>query len=266
MTRLRDTLRVLHYAVRTGYYDYQAIYTWRSWLIGWFLRVLSQVAFFALIGKLLQSPERERFLLVGNAVLLAAMGALIAVASTQWERLAGTMPLLIAAPSSHVVVFAGRSLTFVVDGAVTASAAFFASAWMFKLPLPWPRVLVLPVLVFLVAASTYSVAIFLGGCVLNASGLRNLVSNLAQTTMMALAGVSVPIGYFPAPVHVVSYTLPLTFGIRSVRNLLAGDGAWAVVGTAGLQLAVAGAWLVLALLTFDRLGERGRRSGAIEFG
>jgi len=265
MRRARDVLRVVRYALLTGYYDYQTIYTWRTWVVGWYLRVLSQVAFFALIGKLLHSTARTHYLLVGNAMLLAAMGSLVAVASTQWERWAGTMPLLVAAPSSHVVVFAGRSLTFVADAVVTSLGAFFAAAAMFGLPLPWPRVLLLPFLVISIAIATYALAIFLGGCALRAPGSRNVVSNLAQTTMMALAGVNVPVAFYPGAVHALSYALPLTFGLRGVRGLLAGAGGWTVAADVGVQLAVALGWLVLALLTFDRFGERGRRTGTLDF-
>jgi ABC-2 type transport system permease protein len=265
VTRVGDVVRVLRYAVLTGYYDYQTIYTWRTWLVGWYLRVLSQVAFFALIGKLLHSPARTHYLLVGNAMLLAAMGSLVAVASTQWERWAGTMPLLVAAPSSHVVVFAGRSLAFVADAVLTSLGAFFAAAAMFGLPLPWPRVVLLPLLVVSIAIATYALAIFLGGCALRAPGARNVVSNLAQTTMMALAGVNVPVAFYPGPVHVLSYAFPLTFGLRAVRGLLGGAGAGSVAAEVALQLAAALGWLVLALVTFDRFGERGRRTGTIDF-
>jgi ABC-2 type transport system permease protein len=262
---VRDVLRVLRYAVLTGYYDYQTIYTWRTWFAGWYLRVLSQVAFFALIGRLLHSHARTEYLLIGNAMLLAASGAMVAVASTQWERWAGTLPLLVAAPVSHVVVFAGRSLAFVADAVVTSLGAFFAAAAIFGVGLPWPRVLLLPLLVSTIAIATYTLAIFLGGCALRAPGLRNVVSNVASTTMMALAGVNVPVAFYPSPVHALSYALPLTFGLHGVRTLLAGGGGLTVLGDVGLELAVAAGWLALALVTFDRFGERGRRDGTIEF-
>ncbi|MEJ7702864.1 MAG: hypothetical protein WKF47_04025 [Geodermatophilaceae bacterium] len=61
--------------------------------------MVSQVIFFALIGRLLDSPEAAAYLLVGNAVMIAALEAMMVVASTTWERRAGTLPLLIAAPS-----------------------------------------------------------------------------------------------------------------------------------------------------------------------
>ncbi|HCG01768.1 MAG TPA: hypothetical protein DEV93_14650, partial [Chloroflexi bacterium] len=74
MSLLFENLRVARFAVLSGAYDYFAIYSLRSWVFGWMVRVLSQVTFFALIGKLLKSDEQTQFLLIGNAVMIGAMG------------------------------------------------------------------------------------------------------------------------------------------------------------------------------------------------
>ena len=37
------TLRIIRYAFLSGARDYGSIYTWKTWLGGWFLRVLAQV-------------------------------------------------------------------------------------------------------------------------------------------------------------------------------------------------------------------------------
>jgi ABC-2 type transport system permease protein len=84
-----NVLRVLRYAALSGYHDYATIYTWKTWVAGWYVRVLAQVAFFALVGRLLGSDARVHYLLVGNAVMLAAIGGLFAVAGTTWERRQG---------------------------------------------------------------------------------------------------------------------------------------------------------------------------------
>jgi ABC-2 type transport system permease protein len=70
---LRANLTTLRYAIAAGWADFAVVYTWRTWTAGWLTRVLCQVAFFALIGRLLGSAERTQFLLVGNAALIAAV-------------------------------------------------------------------------------------------------------------------------------------------------------------------------------------------------
>jgi ABC-2 type transport system permease protein len=153
--------------------------------------------------------------------MLAAIGSLFAVAGTTWKRRAGTLPLLVASPSSPVVVFAGPSAWALTDGLVSSLAAFFVAAPLFDLDLPWPRtLLVIPLaaplfdldlpwprtllvipLAALVGASCYALGIFLGGVVLRAMSTRNVVANLTWGTIMAIGGVNVPISYYPDPVE-----------------------------------------------------------------
>src|SRR5207247_451394 len=97
MTLVR--MRIVRGAIVSGFADYRAIYTWRSWLFGWLARVLSQVAFFALIGRLV-GGQTAAYVLIGNAVAVAALESCMAVSSSTWERRAGTLPLLVAAPAS----------------------------------------------------------------------------------------------------------------------------------------------------------------------
>jgi ABC-2 type transport system permease protein len=262
---MSHVLLVLRHAALSGYHDYRTIYTWRTWLVGWYVRVVSQVVFFALVGELLGSRARTHELLVGMATLLAAVTSFIAVASTAWERWAGTLPLLVASPSWPVVVFAGRSVTFIGDALLTSLGSFFAAAAIFSLPLPWPRVLLIVPLMLLVAVSSYMLALFLGGLVLRAMSTRNVVSNLATGTMMAIGGVAVPVSYYPEPVQWLAQVLPLTHGLQAIRDTLAGEGAATVLSNVALEALVGVGWLGAALLTFNHLAESGRRDGSIEF-
>jgi len=235
-------IRILGHAARTGYEDYFVEIGVRVWLLGWFLRVVVQVVFFALIGRLLGSEEQVRYLLIGNAVMLAAVGALLSVAGTTWERRAGTLPLLV----------------------VISMGALLIVAPIFDVSLPWARMPLVVPLVVVVALSTYALGTFLGGLVLHAMSTRNIVSNLAQTTMMAICGVNVPLSYYPDAVQWLAHALPLTHGLLAIRELLAGAGGATVLAYTGAELLVGLGWLALALLTFDRLAEHGRRDGSIE--
>ncbi|MBA3380284.1 MAG: ABC transporter permease [Actinobacteria bacterium] len=263
---MRETVAVLRYAFLSGLQDYTTIYTWKTWLAGWLVRVVAQVSFFALFGELIGSSERTEFLVVGNAVLLAALGVMFAVASTSWERWQGTFPLLVASPTAPVLVFLGRSTFWIPDAVASSVGTFFICAAIFDLPLPWPRVLLIMPLIVLIALSTYCLGIFLGGLVLRNPNLRNLVANLVWLTMAAIAGVNVPLSYDPEPLRWLAEVLPLTHGLQAVRGLLDGDPGHEIAVQAGAEAAVGVAFLVLAFLTFDRLAEHGRRDGTIEFG
>lgn len=261
-----NAVRVLRHAARAGFADYSTIYTWKTWLAGWYLRILAQVAFFAFIGKLLGSEEQVRFLLIGSAVLLAATGSMFAVASTQWERWAGTLPLLVASPSSPVVVFAGRSAWAFTEGVVSALATFFVLAPAFGVDLPGARTLLVVPLVVLIALSAYGLGTFLGGIVLRRPSTRNVVANVTWTTMLSIAGVAVPLSFHPEPVRWLAHALPLTHGLQAVRELLAGDPLSGLLADAAAEAGIGIAWTCLALLTFSRFAEGGRRDGSISFG
>jgi ABC-2 type transport system permease protein len=265
MTSPANTLRILRYAALVGIEDFRTQYTLRTWTFGWMLRIVAQTVFFTLIGKLLASPERLHYLLIGNAVMVACNCAIFVVASTTWERSSGTLPLLVAAPASMLTVFMGRSVEWIPDGLATSLAAFFIVGTLFGLPMPWPRVLWLVPLILLVTATTYMFGTFLGALVLRAMETRNLVSNVAYLTMMAVCGVNVPVSFYPEWIQRAAGFLPLTHGLQAIRDLLAGAPPPDVLANVAAEGVVGLGWMLLALVSFRWLAEGGRKDGSIEF-
>ncbi|WP_186315852.1 ABC transporter permease [Catellatospora sichuanensis] len=246
--------------------DLRAIYTWRTWTFAWLLRMLAQVSMFALLGKMLGSAARTQYLLVGNAVLVMAFAVLAICASTAWERMAGTLPLLIASPTAPFVVFAGRSVQWLLDGVGCSLVSLFLLAPLFGVRLPMPAALLVVPLVVLIAVSVYCFGLVLASIALRAMRLRSLIANTGSLSLMVLAGVQVSVSFWPAPVQYLANVLPLTHGLQAVREVLA-DGRLADIGRqAALECSVALGWLVLAGLAFRHLAESGRRDGSIEFG
>lgn len=259
------TLRILRYAALSGAQDYFSIFTWKSWLGGWYLRVLAQVIFFALIGRLLESEAQTHFLLLGNAVMIAAIEGIWAVNMVRWEQGTGTVALLVASPSSPVTIFAARGVYMVADGVLSTAGALFVAAPIFGVELPWPRVLLVVPLTLLVGMSAYSLGIFLGGLVLRKRGIHNIVVNVTNTALMAVCGVNVPLAFMPGPLEWLAKILPLTHGLQAIREVVDGAPATDVLASAGAQVLVILFWFGLALITFNRLADRGRRDGTIDF-
>ncbi len=254
------------YAALSGFVEtLGAVYTLQSWVLGLFVRMLAQVAFFASLGQLLGSQEHVEFLLVGNAALVASASSLTATVATQGERDQGTLPLLVASPSSPLLVLLARGASFIPNGLVTSLGAFVIVAPLFDVALPWRRVPLLTALLVLVGLSTYLLATFLGGLVLRAPGTRRTVANVARLTMMAFCGVSVPRDVFPWIVEGASALLPLTHGAAAIRELLGAGRPAIILANASLEALVALGWLALSLATFRRLADAGRRDGSIVF-
>ncbi|MFI1767335.1 ABC transporter permease [Streptomyces sp. NPDC020800] len=260
-----STASVVRHAFRVGARDYSTIFTWKTWLGAWFVRVLAQVAFFALVGRMLGSAERTQYLLVGNAVLLAGMVGMWAVNMVAWERSTGTLPLLAASPTHPAVVLASRGSYLVADATLSAAGALTVAGLLFGVPLPWARLpLALPVLV-LVAGSAFCFATFAGGLLLGFRSAQPIVTNVAVVTLMALCGVDVPVDVYPAPVRWVSSVLPVTHGLRAIRLILGPAPAWEpILVQAAWEALVGAGWLAVCLLSFHAIVRRGRRRGTLD--
>jgi ABC-2 type transport system permease protein len=262
---MSQSLRILRHAAAQGLAEFRLVYTWKTWLSGWLLRLLTQVTFFALIGQLLGSQAEMRYIVVGNAVALITLEAMVVIASSAWERQQGTLPLLVAAPAGHVPVYLGRGVQWLVTGMVSSATALALLPFLLGVPLPWPRALAAFPMLALVGVTSYCLGCFLASLVLRLLALQWLVLNLGYLVPMTIGGVNVPVAFWPAWVQAVANVLPLTHGLRAIRLLLAGMPAGAVWSELVAEAAVGACWLLLAVVSLNRLAEHGRRDGSIEF-
>jgi ABC-2 type transport system permease protein len=265
VTRLVQIWNVVRSSVVSGAYDYFEIYTLKSWVAGWLVRVLSQITFFALIGRLLESEAQTHFLLIGNAIVIAGMGGIFALNMTTAERAYGTLSLLVASPSSPAVVFASRGVYVTADASFSALLGLIIVGAVFDLPIPWPEVLLVVPLTVLVGFSAYAFSTFLAGVVLRHREVNGLVVNATIVSLMTMCGINVPIDFFPAPLEAVATVLPITNGLEAIRDTLNGEGASRIAANAAAEAAVMLGWLTLALATFGRFVGAGRRDGSLEF-
>jgi ABC-2 type transport system permease protein len=256
---------VIRVSAQNALADLRMVYTWKSWTFGWLGRMLAQVIFFSLLGEALGQPSTTRYLVVGNALMTCVVESMLVVASTTWERVAGTLPLLVAAPVRLGWVFVGRSLQWPVSGTATSSVSLLVLGPAFGVS--WSLVAVPAVvgLVLLTAFATYSLGLFLGALVLQASNLRNIVSNASYFGMMAICGVAVPVGYWPAPVRWLAQVVPLTHSLAALRTVAAGGSPAAAARQSALAAVIGVAWLAAALAAFGAVAQHGRRAGTIDF-
>ncbi|GLZ29039.1 hypothetical protein Lesp02_12290 [Lentzea sp. NBRC 105346] len=243
--------------------DFAATYTWRTWTFAWLSRIIAQVLFFTLIGTLLGSPDKQRFLLIGATVMAIVAEVLFTCASSTWERRAGTLPLLVASPGDLLAVFAGRSIQWVPSSVATSSVCLLVVGPFFGVHWTWGTALALVPVLVVTAVTTYCFALVAGAFVLNAMDIRNIVANVLGALMTAFCGAVVPVSYWPGWVGQVVTLLPTTHGLRAVRALADGGNP---VGGCVAALLTGVLWLVVARLVLHRLAEHGRRDGTIEFG
>jgi ABC-2 type transport system permease protein len=260
-SRIRTQARVVVWAVRTGLADHAVMFTWKTWLLGWFVRMMAQVLFFTTAGNLL-GPGQARYLLVGNAVLMVGMHGLYATASTTWEQDNGTLPLLVASPSSPTLVLAGRSLFWLPDGLACGLGALVLLGPVAGLHVTVVTLLAALPPMIVTGVSTYCLGLFLGALVMAAPDLRNVVSNAMLTVVMALSGPEYPRSALGPVLGRAGAVLPLTHGLQAVRDVMANGPVLMPILT---EIAVGACWCAVALLVLTRRARHSRRDGAMLF-
>jgi ABC-2 type transport system permease protein len=240
-------------------------WNWKLWLTTWILRIVTSAATWILLGRLIGSEERVFFLLIGNAVIVGPQAAGWVVASSTWDRFEGTYPMLVAAPTSLAPAMIGRTSIWLINGVLTSLATFAILVALFRFPLRMPDALFAPLIVAVVCASSYGFSLLIGSFVIRIPSTRNIAHNLATTMLTAFCGVSVPVAFWPRWIQTITTILPVTHGLQSMRLLLGGGPPSAIVEGVLLEAAVGLTWLTLGVLTMDRMADRGRRDGSIEF-
>lgn len=257
-----NAVRVFTASARVGWADFTALYTVRTWMSTWLLRVLLQVTFFASLGLVLPAPAALSFLLIGNAVAILSLEAAVTVLSVAAERWQGTLAGLASSPAPLAAIFWGRGIHYVLTGVVSATTCLLLLPLAFRVDVPVVRLLSsLPVLV-LIGTSCYSYAIFLASFALRWPSLTWLALNVGYLVITVIGGVSVPTAFWPDWVQALALVLPLTNGLVAVRGLLMGEGYAEVAGRLLAEIGVGVFWSALGLLAygfFIRSVRSGRR-------
>lgn len=260
-----SSLRIFAFAARTGLGDLRTNYTWWSWASGWLLRCLMEVAFFGLIGLLLQSREAIFFLLIGRGLFVGVAEVMWVIQSTAWERASGTLPLLVTAPGRVWPVFAGRSTQWLPSATATSLVCLLVvpAAFGFALtPVDLAAfVLVVPVTI----VASYGFALPIAALVLRRPSWRNAASNVTHNVMGLVSGVLVPVAFWPLPVQCFAQIFPVTHSLSGLRTVLeGGDASWPLfVLSLAVTLALGALWFVVGSWLLERFAEAAR-DGSID--
>jgi len=261
---IRDSVTCFVAAARIGFRDMAAVYTLRTWTIGWFTRLVIQVIFFSLFGLLLGSVAAVRYRVIGNSAALVCIGAMPVVLSVVRERGAGTLAMQILTPTSFALAYLGRGICWLIVGIGSSTAAFIIAALVFHVPVALPQALLTPAVLAVIGLTSYCLGLALGAVVMARPSLQWLAVNAGYLSVMAFSGVNVPVTYWPKPIQTIASALPLTHGLKALRLLLAG-GSYAAAGAdLAAELAVGACWLVIALSLMTLSVHQGRKNGTLE--
>jgi ABC-2 type transport system permease protein len=253
-------------AMRQGFIvartDFAWFYTWKTWLGGWLVRVLCQVAFYSMISVMVGNTDYVVYVVLGAALMICVAESLMTVASTTWDLNLGTFPLLAASPVIPGCYYFGRSVMWPLSATVTTSIAIFVMSFFFELSWAVAHIPLVVLLVLLTSLATYCMALVIGAVAVLAPGARNVMSAVVTMAITAFCGVVVPVGFWPAAVRWAAQAVPVTHGLDAIRDLESGAGFGTVAQSAGLAGLVGVVWFTIAMIAFRRLFIHSRKGSA----
>jgi ABC-2 type transport system permease protein len=258
-----NQLRVFRYGLLVGARDFSTFWTWKTWVGGWMLRIVTNVVMWVMMGKLLHSPEQLHYLLIGNAAV-AGLGT-FALPAASWDRFDGTHSLLVMSPSSLAPSVMGRMSIWMFGWIASSLLTFAILLLAFDFPVSLEGAIAIVVLEPLLCINTLFISGFLGALASLAPKLRNLIAWVLIFLTSALCGVNVSVSFWPPWVQFIANIMPVTHGLEAMRLALAGAPAAAIFHKVFLEILVGLGWFVLAVLCFGRTTERSRADGSIDF-
>jgi ABC-2 type transport system permease protein len=258
-------VRAFEAGTMVSWADLRVVYTWRTWTFGWLVRIVCQVVFYAVIGRLLGSTDDVARLFTGAAVMAAVTEVLLVCASTTWERMQGTLPMLVTAPGGLAPMLAGRSVLWLPSGLATSLICLFVVGPVFDVRPSLPDALAMAALLVVGVVGTYAVGLVLAGLVLWVPDLRNLASTVAVGLMTACCGAVVPLAYWPGWVQDAVQVLPVTHALAGIHAAREGTlTAAGFLGRLGLAAGTGLVWLALSGLVIGYFAGVTRRNGRYE--
>ncbi|MFT4287085.1 ABC transporter permease [Nocardioides sp.] len=210
---------------------------------------------FATAALLIYRVQGDPAAMLYAAIGAAAMGiwtSQTVSASTliQRERWAGTLELVVAAPTRFSLVLLPITFAMAVIGLYSVVATVLWDWWVFGVALEvadWPG------FVASIAMSAVTIALF--GFLLSVSAVRYRTSWALGSTLeypgWLLCGFVVPLDLLPTALHPVSWLLAPTWAVEGMRAAAAGESPWpdlAVCGAVGLGYAALAGWLSVRLI------------------
>lgn len=261
---MRHHLRVLWSATRGSFSSFAAEYTPAVYFGTAVPRYVLQAAFFVLLARFAGGEDMMRFALIGNVIQIAANIGLVNMAIVvESEKWIGTLPLLIAVPSSKLPALLGRGAATLVEGLVGMAFALVGSILFFRTVFdPLRLLLAFPVIILIVWAIN-GLGMLIGSATLP-TRIGVLVSNASAYVMMVICGVNFPVTALPGALQVVARLLPMTNGLLAVRAIIDGAEYGAILPLVGYEFVVGLIYYAIGYAVFEARLRTARATGAIE--
>ena len=205
-----------------------------------------------------QSREYFAFTLVGAMAFTLDSGSISALPNQLSSSISrGTLEAFLATPTSPAVLFTGMSL-YAVAWAVVRSAVLLGVGLALGVHVAWRNVAVILVVLALLMIAYAALGLFASAMILCFRTVGPFIGGILAISAL-LGGVYYPTHIIPSWLHSVSAALPITYGLRALRQatLLGAslDGVGrdvAILAAFAAGLLVTGGLVVAAALRYAR--------------
>ena len=260
---MRAAIRLFFIGARLSFADFFAVNSPAVFFGTAVPRYIFQTLFFVLLAYAAGGTEMMEYALLGNVIQIAANIGLInmALAITK-EKWFGTIPYLIAAPSSILPAMLGSGTAPMFQGAVGILVAFAAVTPMVGATGLGRIWLTIP-LIALVVFSVTALGLLLGSATLR-TRVTVLLANSIAYIMMIICGVNFPLDALPRWLRAVARFLPMTNGLLAARAVVEGSNYSGVVSLASFEAFIGLTYGVLGYFVFTRQLDWARKDGRVE--
>jgi ABC-2 type transport system permease protein len=247
--------------------SYVALFRWLrpiTYIASKVIMPLNQLLFFTLLGTFATGRDNADFYVIGNAIQVAAISGIFGVTfSISGDRWEGTLAYLFGTPANRLALFVGRAFMHILDGMLGVFIGLFWGVVLLGLDLSQtdPGALLLTILI--TTFSTSGLGLLLG-CLSLITRNVMFVNNTVYFLLLVFSGANIPIASLPIWMQRISSALPLTRGIASAREIIAGGEYRGVTGLLNGEALIGVMYVFLGYALFRWFEAQAKRRGTLE--
>jgi len=161
--------------------------------------------------------------IIAMNLIFAAMQSTISII---WDREFGFLKEILVAPISRTSIVLGKTLS---GSTIAFIEGMFVLAFMpfIKINIPWPSLLILLPLIFLIAFVCTALGIAIAARMTSFEGF-GVISNFVIMPMFFLSGALFPLENLPSWINLIVRINPLTYGVDLLRRVVLGINSFPI--------------------------------------
>lgn len=160
-----------------------------------------------------------QFVVIGWFVFMYLDNSIWAIGNNfRWEQMSGTLEPLFSTPVPRISILLGAAISDTIQG--TMQAGILLSVCMVLFGLDYSIVAILPTIIILtlMVIALYGFSFMLAGLILVFKDPSVLTQMISEMTFM-VSPINYPVQALPRSVQFISYLIPTTIGIVTIREI-----------------------------------------------